>query len=261
MKLWFTGFFMAWGMFLAIPCPLRIWDERARRHMTRCLPLVGGLVGGLWALAAFLLRSAPAPIRALVLTLLPWLCTGFLHLDGYMDVSDAVLSRRDLATRQKILKDSHCGAFAVISMVLLALTQWSVFLSAAELPLLPLAMVPVAVRACAACAVLVTHALVNSAADRDGHAEAAVYPQHAFDHAFNHAQVQRVVRPLGQNAHVVRGDQAVVTLQRDADFRAAGAAGLFVKGAQAAVNRLERAVQGCRYFHVFHSDASRLYKL
>lgn len=154
MKLWFTGFFMAWGMFLAIPCPLRIWDERARRHMTRCLPLVGGLVGGLWALAAFLLRSAPAPILALVLTLLPWLCTGFLHLDGYMDVSDAVLSRRDLATRQKILKDSHCGAFAVISMVLLALTQWSVFLSAAELPLFPLAMVPVAVRACAACAVL-----------------------------------------------------------------------------------------------------------
>ena len=37
-----------------------------------------------------------------------------------MDVCDAVLSRRDLATRQKILKDSHCGAFAVICMVLLA---------------------------------------------------------------------------------------------------------------------------------------------
>ena len=31
------------------------------------------------------------------------------------------LSRRDLAMRQKILKDSHCGAFAVICMVLLAL--------------------------------------------------------------------------------------------------------------------------------------------
>lgn len=60
---------------------------------------------------------------------LPWLVTGFMHLDGYMDVCDAVLSRRELATRQRILKDSHCGAFAVIGMVLLALCQWSVFLS------------------------------------------------------------------------------------------------------------------------------------
>ena len=30
---WIYGFFMAWGMFLAIPCPARIWREEARRHM------------------------------------------------------------------------------------------------------------------------------------------------------------------------------------------------------------------------------------
>ncbi|MFR0733457.1 MAG: adenosylcobinamide-GDP ribazoletransferase [Oscillospiraceae bacterium] len=75
------------------------------------------VVGGLWALAAWGLGylSCPGPVRALVLAEVPWLATGFLHLDGYMDVCDAVLSRRDLATRQKILKDLHCGAFAVIS--------------------------------------------------------------------------------------------------------------------------------------------------
>ena len=33
-----------------------------------------------------------------------------------MDCSDAVLSRRPLAERQRILKDSHVGAFAVISL-------------------------------------------------------------------------------------------------------------------------------------------------
>ena len=72
-----------------------------------------------------------------------------------MDVCDAVLSRRDLATRQKILKDSHCGAFAVIAMVLLALTQWIVCQSVSlnEIPLLPLAALPCAVRAAAALAV------------------------------------------------------------------------------------------------------------
>ena len=109
------------------------------------------MVGGLWALAAWLLGriDCPAPVQALVLAAVPWLTTGFLHLDGYMDVCDAVLSRRDLATRQKILKDSHCGAFAVIALGLLFLAQWSVFFTAGTVALLPLGMIPVATRACA----------------------------------------------------------------------------------------------------------------
>ena len=67
---------------------------------------------------------------------------------------DGILSRRDLETRRRILKDSHCGAFAVICMVLLAMTQWSAFLSMETAPLLPLALIPVSSRAAAAVAVL-----------------------------------------------------------------------------------------------------------
>ena len=115
----------------------------------------------LWAVAGALLvwllakLCLPEALGALCAAAFPWLVTGFLHLDGYMDVCDAVLSRRDLATRQKILKDSHCGAFAVIAMVLLALTQWIVCQSVSlnEIPLLPLAALPCAVRAAAALAV------------------------------------------------------------------------------------------------------------
>ena len=162
MREWITAFFMAWGMFLAIPCPCKRWDERARQKMLVCLPLVGLVVGGVWAVLALLLRGAPVGLRALLLAVCPWLCTGFLHLDGYMDVCDAVLSRRDLATRQRILKDSHCGAFAVICMVLLALGQWSVFLSAEGIALWPLALVPVASRACAALAVLTLRPMTTS---------------------------------------------------------------------------------------------------
>ena len=154
MREWITAFFMAWGMFLAIPCPCKRWDERARQKMLVCLPLVGLVVGGVWAVLALLLRGAPVGLRALLLAVCPWLCTGFLHLDGYMDVCDAILSRRDLATRQKILKDSHCGAFAVICIVLLALGQWSLFLSAGEgRILLGLCCIPAAVRCCAGLAV------------------------------------------------------------------------------------------------------------
>ena len=155
MRDWICGFFMAWGMFLAIPCPRKIWSESARQKMLVCIPLVGLLAGGVWAGAWLLMRGAPGPVRAAVCAAVPWLVTGFMHLDGYMDVCDAVLSRRDLPTRRRILKDSHCGAFAVIAMVLLALTQWAVCQSVSlnEIPLLPLAVLPCAVRAAAALAV------------------------------------------------------------------------------------------------------------
>ena len=103
MRDWICGFFMAWGMFLAIPCPRKIWSESARQKMLVCMPLVGLLAGGVWAGAWLLLRGAPGPVRAAVCAAAPWLVTGFMHLDGYMDVCDAVLSRRDLATRQRIL--------------------------------------------------------------------------------------------------------------------------------------------------------------
>lgn len=150
------GFFMAWGMFLAIPCPFQKWREEARGCMTASLPLIGGILGGLWATAAWGLHACGCPraVTALLLAAFPWCCSGFIHLDGYMDVCDAVLSRRDLAGRQKILKDSHCGAFAVICLMLLGMTQWCLLFSAETIRLLPLALLPVTVRTCAAIAVL-----------------------------------------------------------------------------------------------------------
>ena len=150
MRDWVYGFFMAWGMFLAIPCPKKIWSETARRKMLACLPLVGVVVGAVWALCAWLTWYLPHPLGAALCAAAPWLVTGFLHLDGFMDVCDGILSRRDLETRRRILKDSHCGAFAVICMVLLAMTQWSAFLSMETAPLLPLALIPVSSRAAAA---------------------------------------------------------------------------------------------------------------
>ena len=122
--------------------------------MLACLPLVGVVVGAVWALCAWLTWYLPHPLGAALCAAAPWLVTGFLHLDGFMDVCDGILSRRDLETRRRILKDSHCGAFAVICMVLLAMTQWSAFLSMEVAPLLPLALIPVSSRAAAAVAVL-----------------------------------------------------------------------------------------------------------
>ena len=89
--------------------------------------LCASALGAMWAALAQLapLRFLASPLSAAAL---PFLLTGFLHLDGFMDCCDAILSRRDLPTRQKILKDSHIGSFAVVCTIFLMLAAFAVFL-------------------------------------------------------------------------------------------------------------------------------------
>lgn len=117
------GFFMSLGMFTIIPCPYKGWKEEARGHMLVCFPLIGAIIGGLWYGVVLISSVIPVYLRTVLVAVIPWLLTGFMHLDGFMDVCDAVMSRRDLETRQKILKDSRVGAFAVICIGILMLTQ------------------------------------------------------------------------------------------------------------------------------------------
>ncbi len=116
------GFLMAWGNFTAIPCPYGKWHESSRSGMLCMLPLVGTCLGVITAAVMALLEyiSAPPLLTGAVVTAAYFLCTGFIHLDGFMDCSDAVMSRRpELEERQRILKDPSAGAFAVISVVIM----------------------------------------------------------------------------------------------------------------------------------------------
>ena len=156
MKKYFQAFFMAWGMFCSLPCPWRTWNDEARPLMILFLPVVGLIVGAIWMLLGMLMQWLALPLlfMAAVLTILPYALTGFLHLDGYMDVSDAVLSRRGLEERQRILKDPHVGSFAVIMVCCLFLVNFSLFASADKnMDLKPLLLIPAAVRCCAGVAV------------------------------------------------------------------------------------------------------------
>ncbi|MBR4861723.1 MAG: adenosylcobinamide-GDP ribazoletransferase [Firmicutes bacterium] len=122
-----TGFFMAWGNFLTLPCPLKLWDSNLKNYMLGFLPSVGLIIGLLWGGLCILLMTLNLPflVIAFLMTFLPFSLSGFLHLDGFMDCSDAILSRRPLEDRQRILKDSHTGAFAVISVVFLLLGYYA----------------------------------------------------------------------------------------------------------------------------------------
>ena len=118
------GFLMAWGTFTSIPCPCVRWQEEYRGPMLNMLPVIGTLLGVLCLLVWALLDLAGADsfFTALLITALYFGMTGFIHLDGFMDCSDAILSRRPtLEERRRILKDSHVGAFAVIALVFMVM--------------------------------------------------------------------------------------------------------------------------------------------
>lgn len=156
MKTYLHGFAMCQSMFCAIPFPCKIWDEKARDKMLLFLPVVGLEIGGLWAVLAWLCSTMQLPgmIKGLILAVYPYLVTGFIHLDGYMDVSDAVGSCRSLERRREILKDSHVGAFAVIGIVILLLAQFAFLSSAKErADWRILIFVPAVSRCCSALAV------------------------------------------------------------------------------------------------------------
>ena len=134
MKTYFHAFAMCQSMFCAIPFPGNLWDEKARDKMLLFLPIVGLEMGALWAALAWLCNflQLPVLVKGLVLAIYPYLAAGFIHLDGYMDVTDAVKSCRSLERRREILKDSHVGAFAVIGIVLLMLAQFAFLASVPE---------------------------------------------------------------------------------------------------------------------------------
>ena len=155
MKTLLHAYAMCQSMFCAIPAP-QAWDEKAKDKMLLFLPVVGLEIGAIWTLLAWLCRwlQLPALVAGLVLCAYPYIVTGFLHLDGFMDVTDAVKSWRDLDRRREILKDSHVGSFAVIGIVLLMLAQFALFASVpAEANLLILIFIPAVSRCCSSLAV------------------------------------------------------------------------------------------------------------
>ena len=115
---------MAWGCFCWIPCPYKKWNEDDRAAMLGMLPLVGtglGLVTALIGAAVCALTSQPL-LAGAVITACYFVMTGFIHLDGFMDVCDAVMPRHpSLTERRRILKDPHTGSFAAVSMALMLL--------------------------------------------------------------------------------------------------------------------------------------------
>ena len=127
---------VAFGMYSALPVPRVEWNETNMRYALATFPLVGAALGLAWwgvcALSAVL--ALPDLLRGALLCALPALVTGGIHLDGYADTCDALASHASPERKQEILRDPHCGAFAVIRLCVYFVTSFALCCSAEPTP-------------------------------------------------------------------------------------------------------------------------------
>ena len=124
-----NSLWIAFRTYSRIPVPEAEWTEDNMKYAMCFSPLVGVVIGGaefLWMFLAGLLHC-PFILQAAIASLLPLLITGAIHMDGFMDTTDALASHQDREKMLQILKDSHTGAFAVISALMWMLAYFAAF--------------------------------------------------------------------------------------------------------------------------------------
>ena len=117
MKKFYHSFLIAFSMYSKIPMPQCEWNEENMAYAMCFFPWIGVAIGGvtwLWGTFGTYLGLSSA-FYTVILTLIPWFLTGGIHLDGLLDTADAMSSWQERERRLEILKDSHAGAFAIIT--------------------------------------------------------------------------------------------------------------------------------------------------
>lgn len=129
MKALWNSFVVAFAMFSKIPMPRADWSRDNMKYMMCFFPFVGTAVGILFAGVACIgnyFFFEPVFVAALM-TAVPVLVTGGIHVDGLLDTADAMSSWQERERRLEILKDSRAGAFAVITACVYFLTLFGTY--------------------------------------------------------------------------------------------------------------------------------------
>ena len=120
----------AFSMWSAVPMPQIPWEDGDLRWALCAFPLIGAAIGLCWWgwASVCALLDLPDLLRGAGSCAIPILVTGGIHLDGYADTWDALASHASPERRQRILRDPHSGAFAVIHVgvyLILDLALWA----------------------------------------------------------------------------------------------------------------------------------------
>ncbi|MDR1753422.1 MAG: adenosylcobinamide-GDP ribazoletransferase [Eubacterium sp.] len=130
MKTLINSLVLSFAVFSKIPLRSPEWKKENMRYIFCFFPLIGLVIGVLfftfWYVSHLLFLILP--LTSALLTSIPVLVTGGIHLDGFCDTMDAISSYKTLQKKLEILKDSRIGAFAAIFLCV----YFIVFLGAAS---------------------------------------------------------------------------------------------------------------------------------
>lgn len=108
----------------------RPFDEIELGRSSMFFPLVGLILAILIIAIDWLAGSIfPTSVRPAIMIVSLILLTGGIHLDGFMDTADGVLSGRSRERKLEIMRDSRVGAFGVLALFCLLLLKYSLLAS------------------------------------------------------------------------------------------------------------------------------------
>lgn len=136
---WWNSFKISFSMYSRIPMPKADWTKENMAHTMCFFPLIGAVIGGAMMLMYHLMLALEFHDSSLskffwtaIFVLLPFLITGGIHMDGFLDTMDAISSYQPKERRLEILKDPHTGAFAIISCGLYLVADLGIYSSVNE---------------------------------------------------------------------------------------------------------------------------------
>ena len=127
---WRESFIIAFSMYSRIPMPRTEWTEAGMQYALCFFPAIGIVIGAVVCVFMWIAQQVRLGEIAVccIGTAIPLLITGGIHMDGFLDTTDAHSSFADREKKLEILKDPNTGAFAVIGYgvyLLLYLSAWS----------------------------------------------------------------------------------------------------------------------------------------
>ena len=128
MKSYYFGLILVFQFFSTLPIPIEVeMNKENIERSIRLFPFLGLFFGLVYASTAFILHSYSS-LSNLLITFVIWLLgivlTGGIHLDGWMDTSDAFFSYRNPEQRLEIMADPRIGAFGVIGAIVLLMAKF-----------------------------------------------------------------------------------------------------------------------------------------
>ena len=150
------SFCMALALYSRLPVPRVGWKDANMAYALCFFPVVGAFVAFFqlaWLILSGILGFGTI-LTAAVASLLPLAVSGNIHMDGFLDTSDALGSNASRQRMLEIMRDPHIGASALVAGVaylLLCFALWSEVETATP-TLFALLLVPVLSRALSALA-------------------------------------------------------------------------------------------------------------